>query len=93
MANKPKRRGTGDAVIGLSFLGLAVLLPIALITYSPRDIPLWVPLISSGNATNPVVQNLCGVIGAIGAGYLYFLFGAAAYLWIIFLGGYGMASS
>jgi len=91
MANKAKRRGTGDAVIGLSFLGLAILLPIALITYSPRDIPVWVPLISSGNATNPVMQNLCGVIGAIGAGYLYFLFGAAAYLWIIFLGGYGMA--
>lgn len=78
-------------MIGLSFIGLAILLPIALITYSPRDIPVWVPLISSGNATNPVVQNLCGVIGAIGAGYLYFLFGAAAYLWIIFLGGYGMA--
>lgn len=78
-------------MIGLAFLGLAVLLPIALITYSPKDIPLWVPLISSGNSTNVVVQNLCGVIGAIGAGYLYFLFGAAAYLWIIFLGGYGLA--
>ncbi len=78
-------------MIGLAFLGLAILLPIALITFSPRDIPVWVPLISSGNATNVVVQNLCGVIGAIGAGYLYFLFGAAAYLWIIFLGGYGLA--
>lgn len=91
MANKPKRRGTWDAVIGLALTGLALLLFIALISYDPRDIPSWVPLISTTTASNPVMHNLCGVVGAIGAGYLYFLFGAAAWLWIIVLGGYGVA--
>ncbi len=91
MANKQKRRGTWDAVIGLILTGLAVLLPVALISFSPRDIPSWVPIISTTNAANPVMHNLCGVVGAIVAGYLYFLFGAAAWLWIIVLGGYGLA--
>jgi len=91
MPNKPKRRGTWDAVIGLVLLGFALLLPIALISYDPRDVPTWVPLINSTNLRPDVTHNLCGVVGAIGAGYLYFLFGAAAYLWIIVLGGYGIA--
>ena len=39
----------------------------------------------------PIVHNLCGVVGAVAAGYLYFFFGAASYLWIIVLGGYGIA--
>ena len=91
MANKPKRRGTWDAVVGLLFLGVALLLPVALISYHPRDIPAWVPLISTTTVSNPVMHNLCGLVGAIVAGYLYFLFGAAAYLWIIFFAGYGLA--
>ena len=91
MANKPKRRGTWDAVIGLILTGLAVLLPVALLSFSPRDIPPWVPLISTTNAANAVMHNLCGVVGAIVAGYLYFLFGAAAWLWIIALGGFDAA--
>jgi len=91
MANKSKRRGSWDAVIGLILTGLAVLLPVALFSFSPRDIPSWVPLISAGTAANPVMHNLCGVVGTIVAGYLYFLFGAAAWLWIIVLGGYGLA--
>ena len=91
MANKPKRNGTWDAVIGLALLGLAILLPVALISYHPRDIPSWVPLISTTTSANPIMHNLCGVVGAIAAGYLYFLFGAAAYLWIIVFGGYGIA--
>lgn len=91
MANKPRRRGACNAVTGLVLLGLAVLLLVALVTYDARDIPGWVPLISQSNAGNAVTHNLCGVAGAIGAGYLYFLFGAAAYLWIIVLAGYGIA--
>ncbi len=71
-----KTSRTWDAVIGLLFLGVALLLPVALISYHPRDIPAWVPLISTTTVSNPVMHNLCGVIGAIVAGYLYFLFGA-----------------
>ena len=82
---------TWDAVIGLVLIGLAVLLPIALISYDPQDLPKWVPLIGWTNASKEVIHNLCGVVGAIVAGYLYFFFGAAAYLWIIVSGGYGLA--
>ncbi len=91
MANKPKRQGTWDAVVGLILLGLAILLLLALISYSPSDIPRWAGLIYESNDRSPIMHNLCGVVGAIAAGYLYFFFGAAAYLWIIVLGGYGFA--
>lgn len=91
MVNKSKRRGKWDAVIGLILTGLALLLLIALVSYDPGDIPSWVPLISSTTASNAVTHNLCGVLGAVVAGYLYFLFGAAAWLWIIVAGGYGVA--
>ena len=75
---------------GLILVGVALLLPIALISYSPSQIPAWVPLISSTNS-GALTSNLCGVVGAIVAGTLYFFFGAAAYLWIIVSGGYGLA--
>jgi len=77
-------------VTGLILVGVALLLPIALISYSPSQIPAWVPLISSTNS-GALTSNLCGVVGAIVAGTLYFFFGAAAYLWIIVSGGYGLA--
>ena len=91
MANKAKRRGAWDAVLGLALMGFALLLLVALVSYSQRDIPAWVPIISTTTTSNAVTHNLCGILGAIAAGYLYFLFGAAAYLWIIMLGGYGFA--
>lgn len=91
MANKTRTGGTWDAVIGLLLLGAAVLLPVALISYDPKDIPGWVPLLSTKVEPGWVTKNLCGVGGALVAGALYFLFGAAAYLWIIVLGGYGFA--
>jgi len=93
MANKAKRRGAWDAVLGLALMGFALLLLIALVSYSrdQKDIPAWLPLIGTTTTSNAVMHNLCGVIGAITAGYLYFFFGAAAFLWIITLGGYGFA--
>ncbi len=91
MANKAKRRGKWDAVIGLALAGVAVLLAVALISYNPSDLPSWAWLIFDGTAKSPIMHNLCGVVGAVAAGYLYFFFGAAAWLWIIVLGGYGVA--
>jgi len=91
MANKPKGYGTWDAALGLALAGLAVLLLLALVSYQPSDLPPWAKLIYDSNARSPIVHNLCGVVGAVAAGYLYFFFGAASYLWIIVFGGYGIA--
>ena len=91
MANKPKGYGTWDAALGLILTGLAVLLFLALVSYQPSDLPSWATLIYDSNARSPIVHNLCGVVGAVAAGYLYFFFGAASYLWIIVFGGYGVA--
>jgi DNA segregation ATPase FtsK/SpoIIIE, S-DNA-T family len=91
MANKAKRQGRWDAGIGLALTGLAVLLAVALYTFSPADLPTWAPLIYSGTPRGHIFNNLCGVVGAVGAGYLYFFFGAAAWLWIVVLAGVGLA--
>lgn len=91
MANKPKGYGTWDAALGLALAGLAVLLFLALVSYQPSDLPPWAKLIYDSNARSPIVHNLCGVVGAVAAGYLYFFFGVASYLWIIVFGGYGIA--
>jgi DNA segregation ATPase FtsK/SpoIIIE, S-DNA-T family len=91
MANKPKGYRTWDAALGLVLTGLAILLLLALVSYQPSDLPSWARLIYDSNARSPIVNNLCGVVGAVAAGYLYFFFGAASYLWIIVLAGYGIA--
>ena len=80
-----------DAALGLILTGLAVLLFLALVSYQPSDLPSWAKLIYDSNTRSPIVHNLCGVVGAVAAGYLYFFFGAASYLWIIVFGGYGIA--
>ncbi len=89
MGNKPKSQATRNAVIGLLLVGLAVLFAVALISFNPGQIPLWAPLISGVSTGKRVAANACGVVGALSAGYFYFLFGAAAWLWIIVAGGYG----
>ncbi|MBL9151575.1 MAG: DNA translocase FtsK [Verrucomicrobiales bacterium] len=59
--------------------GMAVMLFLALVSYTPRDLPSWVPF--SVTATEEkVVTNFIGPLGAIVAGWLYFIFGAASYL-------------
>jgi DNA segregation ATPase FtsK/SpoIIIE, S-DNA-T family len=91
MANKPKGYGTWDAALGLVLTGLAILLFLALVSYHPSDLPPWAKLIYDSNVRSPIVHNLCGIVGAVAAGYLYFFFGAASYLWIIVFAGYGIA--
>ncbi len=91
MANKPKGYGTWDAALGLVLTGLAILLFLALVSYQPSDLPPWAKLIYDSNARSPIVHNLCGIVGAVAAGYLYFFFGAASYLWVIVFAGYGIA--
>ncbi|CAN5535783.1 hypothetical protein BH09VER1_BH09VER1_23610 [soil metagenome] len=91
MANKAKSHGTWDAVIGLVLAGAALLLGVALISYSPSDVPSWAWLIYDSTAKSAIMHNLCGVLGAVAAGYLYFFFGAAAWLWIVVLAGFAVA--
>ncbi|MCP5551603.1 MAG: DNA translocase FtsK [Akkermansiaceae bacterium] len=65
--------------IALALAGVALMLFLALVSYTPRDLPSWVPF--SVTADNKgLLSNFIGPVGAIVAGYCYFLFGAACYL-------------
>jgi len=78
MARAPENR-TLDEVVGLVLLGLGTLLFLALISYTPKDLPGWFPLSSTSRSNHPP-QNFIGPMGAIGAGSIYFLLGAGSYL-------------
>jgi len=66
---------------GLAILlgGACAMLVLALVSYSPADLPAWVPF-SSQAGQGEAVRNFIGPVGAVVAGYGYFFFGAAAYL-------------
>ncbi len=78
MARAQEHR-TLNEVVGLVLLGLGTLLFLALISYTPRDLPGWFPLSSTSRPNRPP-QNFIGPLGAIGAGSIYFLLGAGSYL-------------
>ncbi|MEQ1851707.1 MAG: DNA translocase FtsK 4TM domain-containing protein [Chthoniobacteraceae bacterium] len=75
-------------VIGLTLLVLGVLLLLALISYTPGDVPLWFPL-SHADHPSKATHNFVGSLGAIMACISYVLFGAASYLLAAALIGYG----
>lgn len=58
--------------------GFSALFLLSMISYSPADLPSWVPF-SRYAGQGGVVQNFIGPVGAVMAGYAYFFFGAAAY--------------
>ena len=66
-------------IAALLFGCLAVMLFLALVSYSPYDLPGWVPFAKSA-ASEIGANNFIGPFGALAAGYAYFFFGAAAYL-------------
>ena len=78
-------------VIGLTLLGLGTLLFLALISYNPRDVPAWVPIIANSALASHTSQNFIGPAGAIIAGLFYFLLGAGSYVVAAVLLGYGGA--
>src|SRR6266446_1670658 len=51
-------------VFGLTLLVFGVLLLLALISYTPRDVPAWFPL-SHFDKPNRATQNFVGSLGAI----------------------------
>jgi S-DNA-T family DNA segregation ATPase FtsK/SpoIIIE len=65
--------------IGIAMLVLAAMYLLALISYDPRDLPLWCHF-STADDSSSVRHNFIGVLGAIGAGYSLALAGWAIYL-------------
>lgn len=87
-ARKPKREKRKQVpdgpyafheVFAIGLGGFCVMFLLALVSYSPADLPSWVPF-SSQAAQNEVVGNFIGPVGAVTAGYSYFFFGVASFL-------------
>jgi S-DNA-T family DNA segregation ATPase FtsK/SpoIIIE len=75
-------------VLSLVLLGIGTLLFLALISYTPADVPSWFPLSSVASPRGPVL-NFIGRTGAIVACSSYAFLGAASYLVAALLLGYG----
>ncbi|MFN2475053.1 MAG: DNA translocase FtsK [Chthoniobacterales bacterium] len=89
MARTTKNNAWNE-VFALVLLGVGTLLFLALISYAPKDLPSWVPF-SHLSPPNSPAQNFIGPIGAIVAGFCYFMIGAASYLLAVVLLGFGAA--
>ncbi len=75
-------------VIGLTLLVLGVLLLLALISYSPGDVPAWMRSARAEKSSH-ATHNYVGSLGAIMAFFSYSLLGAASFLLAAALIGYG----
>jgi S-DNA-T family DNA segregation ATPase FtsK/SpoIIIE len=71
-------------------LGAGTLLFLALISYTPKDVPPWI-WFSQVSSPNRPAQNFIGPFGAIVAGFSYMMMGAASYLLAVVLLGFGGA--
>lgn len=89
MAQLRKHNGWNE-VLGLIFLGIGTVLFLALISYTPKDVPSWIWFSSVSPPNNPA-QNFIGPTGAVVAGFLYMTLGAASYLVASILLGFGGA--
>jgi S-DNA-T family DNA segregation ATPase FtsK/SpoIIIE len=79
-----------NEVFALVLLGVGTLLFLALISYNPKDLPSWV-WFSKVSSPNSPAQNFIGPVGAIIAGFCYFMIGGASYLLAVALLGFGAA--
>jgi DNA segregation ATPase FtsK/SpoIIIE, S-DNA-T family len=79
-----------NEVVALILLGVGTLLFLALISYTPRDLPSWV-WFSQVSSPNRPAQNFIGPLGAIFAGFAYLMIGAASYFLAAVLLGFGGA--
>ncbi|MEM9478462.1 MAG: DNA translocase FtsK 4TM domain-containing protein [Verrucomicrobiota bacterium] len=66
-------------MVAVGMLGFGLLHLLALVSFTPDDLPNWVPFSRLAEPASPV-NNFIGPVGAIVAGWSYFLFGAATYL-------------
>ncbi len=89
MARSAKNSAWNE-VFAIILLLAGTLLFFALISYSPRDLPSWVPW-SYLSPPNRPAQNFIGPFGAIFASIFYLLIGAASYFLAAVLLGFGAA--
>ena len=89
MAKRTQQHAWNE-VYALILLGTGTLLFLALISYTPKEIPTWFPPLNVTSSPHPG-QNFLGPVGAIAAGGCYFLIGAASYLLASVLLGFGAA--
>src|SRR5881392_1132855 len=85
-----EKNSAWNEVFALVLLFVGTLLFLALVSYTPKDVPSWVWFSSSSPANHPA-QNFIGPFGAIVAGICYQLIGGAAYLLAAILLGFGAA--
>src|SRR5260370_39719759 len=71
-----EKNSAWNEVFGLILLFVGTLLFLALISYTPKDVPSWVWFSSSSPANHPA-QNFIGPFGAIVAGIRFQVIGAA----------------
>src|SRR5438874_1757384 len=84
-----EKNSAWNEVFALLLLFVGTLLFLALVSYTPKDVPSWVWFSHISPANHPA-QNFIGPFGAIIAGFCYQLIGAAAYLLAAILLGFGV---
>ncbi|MFN2622858.1 MAG: DNA translocase FtsK [Chthoniobacterales bacterium] len=87
---RPVKSNAWNEVFALILLGVGTLLFLALISYTPKDVPSWI-WFSQVSSPNKPAQNFIGPFGAIIAGFSYMMLGAASYLLAVVLLGFGGA--
>src|SRR5882724_3040279 len=85
-----EKNSAWNEVFALILLFVGTLLFLALVSYTPKDVPSWVWFSHISPANHPA-QNFIGPFGAIVAGICYQLIGAAGYLLAAILLGFGAA--
>src|SRR5438128_668476 len=85
-----EKNSAWNEVFALLLLFVGTLLFLALVSYTPKDVPSWVWFSHISPANHPA-QNFIGPFGAIIAGICYHTIGAAAYLLAAVLLGFGAA--
>src|SRR5438876_3149735 len=85
-----EKNSAWNEVFALILLFVGTLLFLALVSYTPKDVPSWVWFSHISPANHPA-QNFIGPFGAIIAGVCYHMMGAASYFLAAILLGFGAA--